>query len=158
MAGFLQHSPARIIAELIIAGGYGTDPERTVNGDWPIYTGNAPDRPDSLIKVTLTAGMDDGYTNPNSERQEKPGVQILIRSVTEEEGYYKAQQIAIFLDQTRRRLVHIADIEDIGTGTMSYILHSIMRTTNVIALGSDVPAGKRQLFTINAIVTLRECC
>lgn len=158
MAGFLQHSPARIIAELLISGGHGTDPERSPSGAWPIYTGNAPDRPDELIKVTLTAGMDDGYTNPNSERQEKPGIQILIRSVTEEEGYYKAQQIAIFLDQTRRTLVHIADIADVGTGTMTYILHSIMRTTNVIALGSDVPAGKRQLFTINAIVTLRECC
>ncbi len=158
MAGFLQHSPARIIAELLIGGGHGTDPERSPNGIWPIYTGNAPDRPDEIIKVTLTAGMDDGYTNPNKERQEKPGIQILIRSVTEEEGYYKAQTIAIFLDQVQRTLVNIAELEDVGTGTMTYILHSIMRTTNVIAIGSDVPAGKRQLFTINAIVTLRECC
>lgn len=158
MAGFLQHSPARIIAELLIGSSHGTDPERTPSELWPIYTGNAPDRPDNLIKVTLTAGMDDGYTNPNSERQEKPGIQILVRSVNEEKGYYKAQTIAIFLDEVQRTLVHISDIEDVGTGTMTYILHSIMRTSNVIAIGTDVPAGKRQLFTINAIVTLRECC
>ncbi len=158
MAGPLQHSPARIIAELLIAGGFGSDPERSIGSAWPVYIGREPDRPDQIIKVSNTAGMDDGFTHTEGERQESPGIQIMVRSVIDETGYYLAKRIAGFLDQVQRTLVAIAELEDIGTGTIEYSLSSIMRTSDVLSLGSDTPAGKRQLFTINAVYSVRMCC
>lgn len=158
MPGLIQHSPARIVCEALIAAGHATDPERTVGGQWPVYDSREPDRPDAIIKVSDTAGIDFGHTQVDGERQEKQGIQIMVRSANKRDGYYKAQRIAVFIDQLARTLVDIAEIDSVGTGTVNYILHAITRTTNVLHLGSDTPQGKRQLFTINAVCDVRECC
>ncbi len=157
MPGLLYHSPARIVAELLIHAGYGTDPERTIGGNWPVYVGKEPDEPDEIIKVSFTQGRDFGDTADN-ERQEWHGIQVMVRSLNEEEGFYKIQRIALFLDQVHRTLVDIAQIEEAGTGTTEYVLNGITRTTNVLPLGSESPQSQRQLFTVNAVAVIRLCC
>lgn len=157
MPGFLYHSPARIIAELLIGAGYGTDPERTIGGAWPIFVGREPDGPDEIIKVSFTQGKDFGDTADN-ERQEWYGIQIMVRANTEEEGFYKIQRIALFLDQVHRTLVDITQIEAVGTGTTEYILNGITRTSNVLPLGTESLQSQRQLFTVNAVAVIRLCC
>lgn len=157
MPGLLEHSPARIVQELLIGAGLATDPERSINGAWPAYVGREPDRPDELIRVSNTQGRDFGTTQVDGELQEHQGIQILIRSTSEERGYLKAQRIAVFLDAVKRSLVEITQ-EEAGTGTSEYILHAITRSSNVMSLGLDAPVGKRHLFTLNAVCAIRLCC
>ena len=159
MPGMLTHSPARVLMELLVAAGYGVDIDDDENGDWPIFIGRSPDRPDDMIRVTDTAGISHGDTQPDGERQEDSGFQIMVRAAMYEEGYLKAQQLAVYLDQLSRVQVSVPTI---GTGTGSdsttYLVDCVMRTSSVIGIGSDVPQGKRQLFSINGLATIRQCC
>lgn len=171
MPGLLLHSPARILMELLVDHGYGVDVDDDENGAWPVFVSRSPDRPDNVIRVFDTAGVSHGDTQPDGERQEDYGFQIMIRAATHEVGYAKALAISVFLDALAREIVHIPELgtgsgTGTGTGTESgtgsafyeYLIHAVMRTTNVIAAGSDVPQGKRQVFTINGLVSLRMCC
>lgn len=167
MAGLLSHSPARIIGQLLIDNGYGSDGEGvSINGPYPtnvwyIFDNREPDKPDNIIKISDTQGRDNGYCQ-DGEREENPGIQIMVRSVNKREGYYKAHRIATFLDSVNREMIAVEEDLDNRTGTgtsdLDYLIANIERTSNVIPLGSDVPQGKRQLFVINAICYLRACC
>lgn len=158
MPGQLNHSPSRIIKQFFIDEGLGSDPDTDLGGEWPVYRGREPDRPDSLIRVHDTEGTAEGYTQGDSERQERHGVQVLVRSVNDDIGYLKARTLALALDGiTRYHLTVDAD----GTGTADagarYQITSVTRTSDVIPLGSDTPQGKRLLFTVNALVSVRQC-
>lgn len=159
MPGLLQHSPARIIGQLLVDNGYGTDPENTVGGEWPVYIGGDPDRPDNTIKIIDTQGRDNGYLQ-TGELEEWHGLQITIRCTDYELGRYKAHQIATFLDAVLNEAVNVDDAAPTGTGTdvASYKVTSVVRTSGPISLGTDTPGGRRQLFTTNILASLRMCC
>jgi hypothetical protein len=146
-----------VIGKHLIDMGYGTDPEDTIGGDWPIRTARETDRPDDLIRITDTVGRDFGYTQIDGERQEHNGFQVMVRAADYEEGFKKAQAIAVYLDTVAGVAV---TLDEVGTGTegVNYVIHSISRTSSVFALGSDTPAGKREMFSFNGTVALRMCC
>lgn len=168
MSGPLSHSPSRIIEEYFILEAFGIDPNDwpgsgdIPNGQWPIYAGRMPDRPDDAINVNDTVGRDFGYTQMDSERQEMYGIQVMIRALDQDVGWRKSQNLAMALDRITRYPVVLSSAET-GSGTgpgsmgVNYLIHSVFRTTQVIDLGRDTPQGKRQLFTINAIATIRQC-
>lgn len=158
MPGNLTHPPSRVVLEALVSEGIGTDGSDET-GEWPIYVSRSPDRPDDMLLVSDTQGVDFGDTQVDGERQERNGIQVMIRCADYHRGYAKALEVARFLDRLARLFV---TVDDVGTGTGSvgtqYIIHSAKRTTNVIPLGSDTPQGKRQLFTVNAHLSLRQCC
>lgn len=153
MPGALQHSPADVIRQLIIDSTLGTNPDLTTLLAWPVYRGRDPDRPDNLIKVSDTQGRIFGSIQTDGELQEHHGIQVMVRSVDYSTGYVKARAIAVMLDGVNEELVAMTP----GTA-FDYIVHGVTRTSDVIALGSDVPQGKRQLFVINATTPIRLCC
>ena len=159
--GELYHSPARIVAELLISAGFGIDGQDVVGdapaGSWPIYIGREPDRPDDIIKVSNTVGRSFGDTMVSKIHHENPGIQIMIRARNEERGYLKSRAIATFIDQVNNNLVTITR-EESGSAEITYSLHAINRESNVFALGFDTPMSKRQLFAVNATCTIRLCC
>lgn len=161
--------------QLLLDNGFGVDPEDyssdlALRGLWPIYYSRHPDRPDDVIRITDPVGRSFGYLVSTGDMVEYPGIQIMIRSATYESGYRKANEIAIFLDRAFNQITRIVDplgvtgtgTTDTGTGTddstVTYEIHGFNRTTNVFSLGSDVPQGKRELFVINGLLTLRQCC
>lgn len=156
MAGALEHSPSLVIKHLLIDAGLGTDPMVSIGAAWPVYRGREPDRPDDLLKVMDTVGRDFGYSQPDSERQENHGIQVTVRAADYGTGYRRAREVALFLDTVTKERV---DIETVGTGSadVAYTIHSVVRTSDIIPLGSDTPGGKRQLFTINALCSIRQC-
>lgn|SRR3990167_993558 len=143
--GPLIHSPADVLRRVLITLGHGVNPPLTT---WPIYAAGEPNTPDNCITVYDTEGRNDGRSMIDGEQWEHYGVQVRIRSTTHKVGYAKAQAIAEALDQ------EIYDeVETIDTTT--YLLHSVSRTSRVLALGKDTPNSKRTLFTINALVSLK---
>lgn len=165
MAGLLKHSPARVIKQYIIDQALGSDPDADDENDrtpWPVYRGREPDKPDDLIKVSDTQGTDDGFCQVDSEQQKHHGIQVMVRSTDYDEGYRKALDIALLLDQANRASVSVELIteDDTGTGGFPvyvYEIASIKTTTDVIPIGTDTPQGKRLLFTFNAIAAIRLC-
>lgn len=148
MPGPLGHSPADIVRHLLIQLGHGENPTPTATPDWSIYVASEPNSPDAVVTVYDTEGRIDGTSNPDGEAQEYFGVQVRVRAEDHPTGYAKARAIADSMDRDVWR-----DTATVG-GT-SYCVQSIARTSSVLALGTDKPAGRRHLFTINALAEIR---
>jgi Bacteriophage minor capsid protein len=167
MSSLLSDSPADVVRWLLvhlgestimmpngqtIPAGLATDPNLDPQQPWPCYASDEPDGPDSVITVYDTQGRDDGRSMIDGERYEHHGIQIRVRAVTHREGYLKARQIAVAIDQAViNKYVAFGD----GTGR-AYNIPCISRTSNVIPLGKDTPNTKRRIFTINAVCPIGE--
>lgn len=147
MAGALTHSPADVIRYLLIDEGLGTLP--SVSGSWPVYAANEPDTPDNCITVYHTSNTIHGREMTAGETQEHEGVQIRIRSAGHNTGYVKADTIKRALDTS----VSWNTVTISGT---DYLVHAVHRTTGVLSLGKDLTNSRRDLFTINAVASLRQ--
>lgn len=151
MSNLLYHSPADIIATLMIQRGLGVTPNvnSSVNSgtSWPIKVNRLPDKPDNCIVVTDTTGQDQGRLQPTSKRVVKYGIQIRIRSGTFPLGFVKAEAIAYDLDS-------VLDNTVLDLDTRNYLIHSLQRTGPVIRMGIEQNAT-RELFSLNYLVDLR---
>lgn len=146
MSGPLAHSPARIVSRVLVQRGYASSPVTppSTPTDWSVFVGLEPDLPDRCITIRNTTGNSFGYTQPDGRRQTHYGIQIRIRARTEEEGYERAHNIAIALDE------EVLD-DEILIGSSTYKIPSITRTSDVFSLGKE-PQSRRSIFTINATV------
>lgn len=147
MPGMLVHSPADIIRYLLIAKGGGTLPSD--GSAWPIFESYEPDQPDNAITLFNTLGVRNGRTHTDGEVQEHHGIQLRIRATHPTVGYAKARALALILDEQVYR-----DTVDID-GAM-YVVWEVNRTSDVLELGKESPETKRHIYTINAIVSVRE--
>src|SRR5262245_28835704 len=150
MPGLLVHSPAEVVRQLLIDSGLGGEP----GGEWPVFATNGPDLPDNAITVYDTAGTDDGRSM-DGERWERGGIQVRVRSTTHTVGHPKSKAIALMMDQLSQQVVHV--------DTNAYKIWTIVRTSDVLPLGKEVAGAgmpgdisRRNLFTVNALVNLRE--
>lgn len=141
MPGLLLHSPADILRRVIIALGYGSDPDPTQTVSWPVYAHVEPDRPDSCITVYDVQGTDQGRTMPDGERSTMDGVQVRFRAPTFHEIYVKANALMIGLDQLFKR--------EIALDGTTYLVWHFMRSSGPIPLGRDGTPSQRQIATLN---------
>lgn len=141
----LAHSPADILRRTLIATGQGNDPPTS---PWPVYAAGEPNAPDNVVTVYDTLGRGDGRAMPTGERTEHHGVQVRVRAGTHKDGYAKARAVAVALDES------IYDVA-VTLDAQQYLVHSVTRTGDVLALGKESPTSRRSLFTINALVTIR---
>lgn len=146
MSGSLEHSPADVIRQLIVDLGHGTAPADA--GSWPAYVGQKTDSPDATITVYDTAGKNGGREMIGGVRFEHAGVQVLVRATEHRLGYTKAQAIATALDEG-------VAYTGVTVASTDYVVYAITRTSNVLAIGKEEDTN-RDLFTINAIVALRQ--
>lgn len=152
MTGTMEHSAADVIQGLLVGLSLVTDPED--EGSWPCYVNRLVEDPDDVVTVNDTEGRDEGRTNPDNERQERLGIQIMLRSSSQPVGYKKLREIALALDAVVNRSVSIQAV--VGTATVSYIVYSVQRTSGVLSIGSESPTSRRDLFTVNALVSIRQ--
>ena len=149
MSGALAHSPADIVRRLIIGLGLGEDPAPTGTADWSVYVGAEPESPDACITVFDTEGRLAGSVQHNGDVQEYHGIQVRVRAATYPTGYAKARAIAVSLDTDVER-------DPVTVDGASYCACSVARTSDVIALGQDKPASRRQVFVFNALANVRQ--
>lgn len=107
-----------------------------------------PSTPDQVITVYETSSEDNGRIMFDGSRVEQRGVQIRVRGgAYQNDGYLKARQVAIVLDQQVRRTTVAVD-------SVEYMIHSMNRKSDVIYMGEDTPTSRRKVFTINYTVTV----
>lgn len=153
MSGSLNHSPAHIIRDLLVTLGLGTDPDD--DGSWPIFVSREPNTPDSVITLYNAASKSQGRRMVNGITVEHYGIQVRVRDASPTGGWVKANALAVALDQT----IALDDVtvEDTdGTGSSTYKVYTVSRVGGILSLGKETPTSKRNLFTINALVALRQ--
>ena len=148
MPGSLTHSPADIARRLLISLGLGSDPSPTGTADWSVYVGAEPQSPDNCITLFDTEGRISGNTQPDGEIQEYHGLQIRVRGADYATGYTRARRIAVALDTDVER-------DSVTISSNTYCACSVTRVSDVIHLGQDKPASRRQVFVINALANVR---
>lgn len=147
MSGALTHSPADVIQQLLIDLEQGTAVADA--GAWPVYASRMPDTPDSCICVRDTGGTKQGRMMVDGEVQEFPGVQVMVRCASPVAGWTKARAVAVAIDEE-------VDLPSVTIGSSVYLVYNVSRSSGPLALGKDAPNSKRNLFSINALVTLRQ--
>lgn len=148
----LDHAPSTILQHLLVTMGLGTYPPDA--GAWPISATKEPDTPDNCITIYDTVGQIHGRDQIAGDRLEHYGIQFRIRSNNPAVGFPKAKSISTQIDRNVR-------LESVTIDGTQYIVWAITRTSAVIPLppatgGTQVPDTKRRLWTINAIVSIRQ--
>lgn len=141
-------TPAAILREYLILQGLVTLP--SVAGNWPMYVSSMPDGDnvdDNAGAAYNTTPIKDGRLMAGAVIQHY-GVQIKIRAVDETTGWNKCSAIAAEFDR-----VHNASVVHNGT---TYLLENISQTTGINSLGTEPGTKRRELFTMNYIVTLKQ--
>ena len=137
-------SPASILAAYIISKETMSNPAD--NSDWPLYVSYLPDGVnDNAGAIYNTQGIKDGRLM-EGQVIEHYGLQIKIRSDIHNTAWDKIEDISNDLDLINR--------EEITVDFIDYLIHSVDRIGSIITLGTEPGTKKRQLFTLNFLVTL----
>jgi len=145
----LLASPAYILSQYIIEE-LATMTTPSDGSDWPLYVNHMPDGKDAIDNCgTLydTTGTKDGRLMSGVVPQHF-GIQLRIRSLGNQAGYVKIEDLAAAMDGVRS-VEFTLDGED-------YIIQNVSRTSSVIPLGIEGGTKRRYLFTINFLVSMRK--
>jgi hypothetical protein len=140
------NSPAAIIASYIIAQALASSPV-TIQ-DWPIFISSMPDGYEvksDCVAIYDTPGELQGRLMIGRVIQ-RYGIQIKVRAIDAQEGFAKAEAVAVCLDSLRN--------EDIGVGEDTFRIRNASRTTPVTPLGAEEGTKRRFLFTVNFLISL----
>lgn len=145
----MDYSPAYIIAQFLIDEDIFIAPSSS--GNWPLFVGLLPD--DQDIDHDIAACMDtesvkDGRISEDGENIFHYGFQIIIRAEAYNTGYAKAQEVATALEEINR--------DEVTISTKTYRLDNVTQTTGVVVVGQEEGSKRRELFSINFLVTLKE--
>lgn len=149
MSELLTTSPARVLQKVLIGLGVGSAPTGVASDVWPVYFGSEPDSgaPDNCITVFNTEGLLGPRRMADGQQHEYEGVQVRVRSRTHEEGWLKANAVAAALD---------TDVLDstAAVDATAFHLADASRTSPVVSLGKERTVSARNIFTVNAVLTL----
>jgi hypothetical protein len=151
MTGEHPHTPATILAAVLIQSNYGVRPSAVPMGQvpvWPVYVGHLPPTPDEAICIYDTTGYREGRIQYSGETVRKPGWQIRIRSRGYLMGAAVVKAIQRFLDTIRNFQVDV-DSSD-------YMICTVAQTGDILSLGQEPEAARRENFTLNGTITYRE--
>lgn len=118
---------------------------------WPCFLSNEPDRkgvPHNVVTIYDTEGVKDGRLHNTKEVIEHPGVQVRIRASTFTLGWDKVQDIITAVDAAQRAAVDV--------GSLFYFLDNASRIGPPLPIGVQEGTRRRELFTINLLLTIRE--
>ncbi len=147
MSTALQHSPADVVAQLLMDLGGVSDPVGDPGQPWPCWVSSERSEPDDAVTVYDTVPQDDGRAMFDGETFHHYGFQVRVRSTTHKDGFAKADALHTLMDEGfYDRVVTVDGVQ--------YRVHSISGTT-LLSLGRNVPNDKRSLFTINAKASLK---
>ena len=141
-------SPAEILKTFLIdeMSPVVTDP--TLNQAWPIYISEMPDQPDECVTVYDTPGTTDGMIHRTGAEVVHPGLQFKIRSVKYTDGWAKAYALV--------KALTITDPNFVMIGGNAYTILCLKMTSSILPIGYEQGTKRRELFTVNYLVTINE--
>lgn len=155
MPGPLDHSPAMILAEILISNEKCDRPPATLtlspSNNLPfVFVGKEPDGPgipDRVVSVFNTTGLEFGR-DAFGELAEYEGVQLRVRHSTGEQAFVLMKDLSIHLDQLYMKTLTI--------GSSSYRVQSVRRSGGFALFGKEPSATLRNVMTMNAVMTVRK--
>lgn len=157
MSSPLLHGPERIVAQLLVDRGWGSDPETVYpaghlnagrpSGAWPCYDAAEPSGPDGWLAVLGAGPRGDGRLMPDGEMMFHYGVQVQVMGRDYATAATKAYDLVKRLTEAVYQQVVTVDATD-------YVVSNFAGVTATHA-GREAPNTKRTLFTLNATVALR---
>lgn len=164
----MKNSTAIIVRKLLIDLGHVSLPLiPQAEGLWPCYVGKIGDTPAQLLLITDTSGFLQGRIQSTGKQVEKPGFQILLRTLDYEAGWLKLNEIVLALEGIKR-----TDGITVLTTAAEYRLDCFNRTTPPIPLNARRPTDltternttrqteergrQREMFTVNYIASITE--
>ena len=152
MTGTLYHTPAEIIAQLLIDLGLanGAEEDEALTG-WVVFAIHKPETPDQAILLTDTAGRLHNREMVRGITGEHYGIQVLTRSAEDPATSYKRLKLIFeyFDTQVLRELVIL---EDESTELLhTYRVNAITKTGPPIPSGND---GRRFFYAGNVITSI----
>ena len=143
----LTHSPADVVRYALIDQSLGTLPIN--DGSWPIYVNREPDSPDSCITIYDTTDVKQGRIQIDGAIVQKRGIQIRVRAKDHETAWPKADAISDNINETIL-------LTSVTISLSTYVIHAIHQESGPVNLGKEVESSKRNVFTINALVDLKQ--
>lgn len=144
-------TPAQILQAALVAGSQGLMPvtpqPAVAVPPWPVYATNEPSDPDNVITVYDTQGIMDARAMVDGSWVEHVGLQFRVRSTDHPTGGAVAESLKDWLDQMVCQMA-------VPLGEATYVIWNMSRTSPVLALGRNVPASQRSLFTLNYVSAL----
>lgn len=149
----MRHSPARVMARLMIVIEEATDQTwwqtNTVDPandhDWPSYYGKEPAAPDRVVTCYETTPQEDhkdfrGYVSQHY------GITVRVRGRTEDEARYKAETI-------RCKLNEVVYDQNITIDGVQYLVQSVPQAT-LIPVGTENPESSRWVVNLNCLAVI----
>jgi len=143
----MNHSPAELLRASLVGARIGVFPSKTSKKPWPVFVGHMPDDPDDVICVYDTAPVMDGRLQETGETVKHLGFQVRVRSFSYRAAYAKITTIDARLDDIRR--------EGIVINGESYIIAAVTKTSGPLAMGQEPDGKRRENFTLNGTMTVR---
>jgi hypothetical protein len=143
----ISDPPAAILKQYLVDAGAGVDPTSS-SDDWPIYVSTMPDDPmvkDKALAIFDTTGIHLARWLTNGQVYIKYGFQIQLRSDTYVNGFDRMKLVNDKLDAVK----YTSQVYNSKT----YQMRSVTRTSN-IPLGQEPDKRRRQLFTINGLLSV----
>lgn len=153
MAGALTHSPARVVAKLLVDMGQASDGTAASPGTWPAFWGKERDTPDECMTLRDTAPREHARDAWPGGYLQDEGVQLRVRSRTHAVGWAKGSAVLEALNSVAHQTVTVTDP---GQPARSYDVWTVDRQGGLIHLGKETPTSARDVFTANLLVTVRQ--
>jgi hypothetical protein len=144
----LLHQTAKIVQALFVQKGWGTDPNASPLGPWPVARGKELPSPDSTMTIYTTGGTDDGRSMIDGERFRHLAVQVRFRAQTDDDVCLKGEEVKRLMDEDCYQ-------ESVTVGAAVYFVQCFANVGDLLPLGDESPTSKRRLVTLNARVSLR---
>lgn len=144
----LSDSPASVVRAHLITESLVTDPDSA--GSWPMYVSSLPggdNIEDNAAAIYNTTPILDGRLMIGPVIQHY-GIQIKVRANNHETGFAKCAAIDAELSS-----VHNTSVLKDGT---TYQLVNVSPTTAIVPLGAEQGTIRREMFTMNYIVTMKQ--
>ena len=143
----IEHNGAQVLVPYLVFKGVASLPGGT--NPWPAYVNFLPELPNEALCIFDTVGEVQGREMRGGKWLEKPGIQIMIRAVSNSNGVNKGLKIINALEQLYKYNVTLT------SPAKQYQIHSFKRTSPTYPLGQE-EGGARLLYTINGLITYGE--
>ena len=143
---YIGDNPAAVLASYVVGASLMSVPSE--DDDWPLYISSLPEGIDEAGVILNTTPVKDGRVMDGGDTLQHYGIEILIRTLTEEAGWGRCVLIAEDLDTIHNETVIMDDV--------SYQIRNVSRVGGINSLGQEEGTKRRRMFSMNFIMALEE--
>lgn len=147
----MNSSPATIIARVLTNAGLGStvSDDGVPSGDWPVYSSEEPDSPDSAVTVYDTEGTAYCRDFLTGNVVGPTGLQVRVRSAAKAGAWDKAVAVYDYLSKTLYR-------RGVSIDGRYYVVHACEQFGDITDLGKESPSSHRHLVVFNVQVEIND--